>query len=502
MSFPTSTPRVRFVRGRLGRTAAALTLGMLLAACQTTTQDYQPPVTVPTTFSATGEAVLPDKWWQSFGDPVLDRLTEQALTGSLTVRAAWDRLAQARATARKAGADLYPTLDGKAGLTGSRTRAAASSASSRKEISNDTDISLGLSSSYEIDLWGGIRSSRDAAEFDLKSSEENVRTAAITLSAEIATTWYQLVEKTGQIELLQSQVETNQQVLDLTTLRFQRGQVSATDVLQQRQLVESSRGSMIVAQSEAQVLEHKLAVLMGRSPTEIEIPRVNALTTLPPLPDTGLPADLVRRRPDIRQAHYAVLAADRRTAAAIADRFPQLTLSASLSTSGDYLRDLFSNWVGTLAANLVAPLFDAGLRKAEVERTRAVTAEALDTYGQSVLEALQEVEDALVRERNQRRYLESLERQMELSDQSLERIRDTYINGGADYLKVLDALLTNQSLERTHLEAQRALIDYRIDLCKAIGGGWQMDDPTDSGIAGEDNDTHAQRRDAAERQKG
>lgn len=500
MSVPISTPRVKFLRSRLGRAAAALTLGATLAACQTTTQDYQPPVTVPAAFSTTGESALPEKWWLSFDDPVLDRLVEQALSGNLTVRAAWDRLAQAEATAKKAGADLYPTLDGEAGVSGSRQR--ASTTSGRKEISNDTNLSLGLSSSYEIDLWGEIRSTRDAAQYDLSASREDVRTAAITLSAEIAATWYQLVEKYGQIDLLQSQVETNEQVLDLTTLRFQRGQVSATDVLQQQQLVESSRGSMIVAQSQARVLEHRLAVLLGRSPTEIEVPRINALATLPALPDAGLPADLVRRRPDIRKAHFAVLAADRRTAAAVADRFPRLTLNASLSTSGDYLRDLFSNWIGTLAANLAAPLFDAGLRKAEVERTRAVTAEALNDYGQTVLEALQEVEDALVQERHQRRYLDSLEKQIELSDRSLERIRDTYINGGADYLKVLDALLTNQSLERTHLEAQRTLIEYRIDLCKAIGGGWEMDDPTESGTAGKSNDTQAQRHEAAARQEG
>ncbi len=490
MSLQTSRKADKSSRN-LSRILAAVGISLVLVSCQTTTAEYEPPVAVPDAFSTAGETPLPEKWWLSFGDPVLDRLIEQALAENLTVRAAWDRLAQAEATAKKAGADLYPTLDGEAGVTGKRQRASATAGG--KEISNDTDLSLGLSSSYEIDLWGEIRSTRDAAGFDLNGSEEDLRTAAITLSAEVAATWYQLVERNGQIDLLQSQVETNEQVLELTTLRFQRGQVSATDVLQQQQLVESSRGNMIVAQSQARVLAHGLAVLLGRTPAEIEVPRINALTTLPTLPDTGLPAELVQRRPDIRKAHFAVLAADRRTAAAVADRFPRLTLSASVSTSGDYVRDLFDNWLASLAANMLAPLFDAGQRKAEVDRTRAVTAEALNDYGQTVLGALQEVEDALVQERHQRRYLESLEKQMDLSDQSLERIRDTYINGGADYLKVLNALFTNQTLERTHLEAQRSLIEYRIDLCKALGGGWEMDKPADSGLAGEADETPDQR---------
>ncbi|MCG8509810.1 MAG: efflux transporter outer membrane subunit, partial [Rhodospirillales bacterium] len=439
--------------------------------------EYDPPVKIPEEFSADGEAALPDKWWLSLSDPVLDELMERALAGNLSIRSAWDRLNQAEAEVRKARSGLFPTLDGDAGISGTRKTVSSSTASSGRDSSTTSDISLGLSSSYEVDLWGRVRSGRDAEEFDLRSSEEDLKTAAITLSAEVAGTWYQLVEKYGQIDLLNEQADTNERVLEVITLRFRRGQADAANVIQQRQLIESNRGDRVLAESQAKVLEHKLSLLMGLPPRELEVPRINALVMLPTLPDTGVPADLVRRRPDIRKAYFNVLAADQRTAVAVADRFPKLTLTADVGTSGEYVRDLFSNWIGTLAAGLVAPLFDAGEREAEVERTRAVTSEALHDYGQVVLDSLQEVEDALAQEAKHRIYIASLEQQIDLSEQALERIRDNYVSGTGDYLSVLDALLTDQNLERTLLQAQRELIEFRVDLCKALGGGWQLPRP-------------------------
>ncbi|MBL6946404.1 MAG: efflux transporter outer membrane subunit [Rhodospirillales bacterium] len=465
-----------------GLTASVLSVALIfLSACETTKSEYAPPVQVPAQFSESGETALPDKWWVSLNDPVLNEMMEQALAGNLSIRSAWDRLMQAEAEAKKARADLLPTLDGDAGISGTRKKATATTGG--RTITSTSDLSLGFSSSYEVDLWGSVRSSRDAEAYDLQASGEDLKTAAITLSSEVAATWYQLVEKYGQIDLLNDQADTNRRVLEVITLRFRRGQADAANVLQQRQLVESRRGDRIVAESQARVLEHKLSILMGHPPRGLEIPRINALAILPALPDTGVPADLVQRRPDIRKAYFNVMAADRRTAVAVADRFPKLTLTANVNTSGEYVRDLFSNWLGTLAGGLAAPLFDAGKRKAEVERTRAVTAEALHGYGQTVLDSLQEVEDALAQEMNQRRYIASLEQQIDLSEQALERLRDTYISGNGDYLSVLDALLTDQNLARTLLQAQRELIEFRVDLCKAIGGGWELPRPQSPAMA-------------------
>jgi outer membrane protein, multidrug efflux system len=457
---------------RRPRTQALLLaiLAILLSGCSLANHELKTPLAVPEQFSESGSSPLPDKWWLSFEDPVLSGLIDQALTNNFDLKTAWDRLSQAEALARSAGADLYPAIDAEAGASRTRLREAGQTSSSR-------DYSLGLVAGYELDLWGRIRSIRDAAAFDARSSAEDLQTAALTLSAQVAGTWYQLVEQYGQLEVLGEQIVTNGQVLELVTLQFRTGQVGIADVLQQRQLVESNRGEKIQVVTQVKVLEHQLAILLGYPPDHSVAPRVAALLDLPPMPETGLPAELIRHRPDIRSAFYSVLAADSDVAAAIADRFPRLSLTVGVDTSGEHTRDLFDNWLATLAANLVAPIIDGGLRRAEVDRTRAAASEALNSYGQTILDALGEVEDALVQEQHQRDFIASLDKQLVLAGQVIERIRDRYLKGTADYQRVLDALLSQQQLQRSILAAKRDLVQDRIDLCRALGGGWELERP-------------------------
>ncbi|NQU10293.1 efflux transporter outer membrane subunit [bacterium] len=457
---------------------AMLLLGAVLAGCSTPPPPTGGPIELPDTFSASGTAPLPDKWWESFQDPVLTGLIERALGANLDLQTAWDRLAQADAAMRQAGASLWPAVDGEAGVARTIERGPVPGGTGPgRQTTYHSDFSLGLVASYEFDLWGRVRSTRDAAALNRRATREQLQAAAMTLSATVAATWYGLVEQHGQVALLQEQLRTNQQVLELVTLRFRRGQAGAVDVLQQRQLVESRRGDLAAAESRAAVLAHQLAILLGEPPRAKVAERTATLAPLPPLPETGVPAALVQRRPDLRQAYLEVLAADRRVAAAIADRFPRITLGAQAATTAANVRDLFDNWLATLAANLVAPLFDAGARGAAVERQRAVMAERFHQYGQTVLTALGEVEDALVQERQQRALIASLEKQLELSRHVIDRTRDSYTKGAVDYLRVLDALSTHQALQRTHLQAQRQLIEFRINLGRALGGGWDLTPP-------------------------
>jgi outer membrane protein TolC len=161
-----------------------------------------------------------------------------------------------------------------------------------------------------------------------------------------------------------------------------------------------------------------------------------------------------------------------------------VNLIASTTTAAENVGDLFTSWIASIAANLIAPLFDAGLRSAEVDRTQAVTSQRLHEYGQTILTALAEVEDALVQEREQRRFIDSLETQFTLAGQVVERIRQRYTLGAVDYLDVLDALLTYQTLQRNRLTARRQLIEFRIGLYRALAGGWTMATPNMTGRAG------------------
>lgn len=442
----------------------------LFSGCSPATHQVKVPLAAPEQFSATGTSPLPGKWWVSFEDPVLNELMDQALANNFDLKTAWDRLSQAEALVRSAGADLSPTLDGDVDTSKERYRESG--------VTYDSDsYSLGLSASYEVDLWGRISSSRDAAVYDAKASREDLRTAALTLSADVAGTWYHLVEQYGQWDILNEQVAINEKILELISLQFRTGQVGIADMLQQRQLVESNKGDKTQVEAEIKVLQHQLAILLGYSPLQSVAPRISKLLSLPDLPQTGVPAALIQGRPDIRSAYYAVLSADSDLAAALANRFPRLSITAEAEISGEHTRDLFDDWLANLAANLAAPLIDGGVRKAEVDRTRSVASEALHTYGQTILDALSDVEDALAKERHQRDFIQSLKTQLKLAGQVSNRMRDRYVQGTVDYQRVLDALLSQQTLQQSVLSANRDLVQDRIDLCRALGTGWELERP-------------------------
>jgi len=450
-----------------GRGLCLSVILLLLVACTPAITRQASSVQPQGDFSATGQAQLPEKWWLTFTDPTLDHLIEQALAGNLTLQGAWDRLDRARAVARQAGADLMPQFDGNAGF---------STTSSRVDSRTDSSQSytLGLAASYEIDLWGRIDSTRDAAELDARASADELQTAALTLSAQVATTWFQWLEQQGQVEILQQQLQTNRQTLELISLQFRTGQVGIADLLQQRQVVENRRGELVLTNGRLQVLQNQLAILVGVPPDWAPELSPRKFGDLPPLPATGLQSSLLEKRPDVRSAWLRLLAADKRVAAAAADRLPRLSLTGRASTTAEQVEQLFDDWLASLAANLLAPILDGGRRRAEVERSQAVAAEALHDYGQTVLTALTEVEDTLTLEQHQQEYLASIDRQLVLATQATERIRDRYLNGAEDYQRVLISLLSEQQLQRTQITAHRELFENRINLCRALAGGWEM----------------------------
>jgi NodT family efflux transporter outer membrane factor (OMF) lipoprotein len=451
--------------------AAAVLLG---AGCVTAPRAVEPPLRPSGTFSRSGADPLPDRWWEHFADPQLDTLIARALTNNFSLRAAWARLDQARALAAREAAGLRPSLSISAEAARIREqRAAATDPAATDGAVDRTELSLGASAAYELDLWGGIRSAREAARLDARADAAALAAAAITLSAETASAWYALTARNATRALLERQLQTNLDSLALLETRFRRGSVDASDVLQQRQLVESTRGDLIRVRAEAAVLGVRLAVLLGADPTAFAPPAESDLVALPPLPATGLPAELVVRRPDVRAAALAVQAADRRAAAAVADRFPALRLTGRAAATGDALSTLFDTWLTSIAAGLAAPVLDGGARRAEADRARAVTAERLHAYGQTVLTALGEVEDALARETMLRRELASVAEQIALSEQVVERTRNSYIGGATDYLRVLNARLTQQGLERSRIGLRLELLNARIGLCRALAGGWE-----------------------------
>ena len=438
-------------------------LGATNLGCGGATEQVDSPVELPRAFTVDGSADLPSRWWQLFQDGDLDGLVDRALVQSLTLEIGLNRLQAAHATARREGASVFPTLDGSA-------RFDYAFAPGRQ---GGETFNLAFTTSYEVDVWGRLRAGRQAATHDALARQEDLDAAAISLTADIATTWYQIVEQRGQLELLEEQRLIDESVLELVELRFGLGRVDAQDVIRQRQKIESSRADRLRLRSNIEVQIHRLALLLGESPAAFELPDTATLIDEPPLPITGIPTELIQQRPDVRAAYRRVLAADRRVAAAIADRFPRLSLAGSMSTSTS-LESVFVDWIGNLGANLLGPIFDGGRRSAEVDRTRAVAAEALNNYGQTILTALGEVEDALSRDRYQLELIESLKLQLELATESLDRARESYQRGGVQFVTVLDALTSQQAVQRSVLSAHRDLLHYRIALCRALAGPWDL----------------------------
>lgn len=455
---------------------------LLNSSCAQPEKEAPPPFEVPAAFSPSGEEALPDRWWQSFGDERLDELVRIGLAQNPGLQAVWDRLDRAAAVVDFESSSWFPTLDYSASAGRSVTRVLD------EGRSYESAFTVGAAATYEVDLWGRISSRVGAARFEAAGSASDVRAAAITLTAAIAETWYLLAEQHARVALIESQIATNEQALAVLRLRFRRGLSRAEDVLRQEQLIETRQGDLTLSLAARETSSHRLAVLLGLPPSQSlpsDLPASTPqLVELPPLPAAGLPLELVERRPDLLAARHRIAASRERVAAAISSRYPRLTISATAETTSDELADLFDDWEAALLAGIIGPLFDGGLRRAEVDIAKAETQELLHYYWESILVALQDVEDALARERRQVEFVASLARQVEFSRQVIEQARTNYRNGVADYLGVLDALRTHQSLERDALVARLDLILIRISLCRALAGGWDLEpregDPDDA----------------------
>lgn len=389
---------------------------------------------------------------------------EDSLSANFTLKAAWARMNAAGAIARQSGSDLYPDLDAR----GSAETVGGS-------LESDDEFLFELAASYEVDLWGRIRAGVEADRFLSEAARYDYQAAAISMASEIVRNWLQLMQVYEQLDILAEQVETDERILALLQTRLENGRTRSVDVMRQRQLLEETRQQMVSSRSEARRLEHQLAVLSGRPPqAEMDL-ATHPLPDLPPLPDAGLPAQLIRRRPDIRGEYSRLRAADREVAVAISDRYPRIDLSAALLTSGNSAGQLFEEWARSFSASIVGPLLDAGRRRAEADRTRAVREERLNRYGLAVLQAFREVEDALVGEKNQKETVVIVRERLDLARQTRKQLRVEYMNGAGDFLDLLNALDQEQRLRRELLVERRRLLDFRLGLYRALAGGFELD---------------------------
>jgi outer membrane protein, multidrug efflux system len=444
---------------------------LLVASCAPfKPQERQSPEgELPRSFSLyTAESEPEVRWWEEFNDVDLNVLVKEALSDNLTLKEIWSRLVQARALAVQAGAALYPDLTGTAGADYARQRTDTGSA----KTTSTEDYSLGVVSSYELDLWGRIRAERESALLEVTAAREDLNTAAMTLAAEVANRWVNIISQRMQKRLLERQLRINLTLLELIELRFRMSMVSALDVYQQKQVVENVKAEIPLVEAEEQLLLHELALLLGKpTGTSLKISRED-FPEPTEIPATGLPADLLSSRPDLRRAGMRLQAADWQVAAARANRLPAIRLTATAQYGKGDMDVLFDNWLLNLAGNLTAPIFDGSRRAAEVDRRQAFADENLSAYRQAVLTAIKEVEDALVSEVKQREHIKALENVLVTARKALEEAGIRYRNGLTDYLPVLTQLLAVQNLERNLIRQRAILLNSRVSLYRSLGGTW------------------------------
>ena len=458
--------KVKFPSHKIAVVLIFLAGFFIVSSCSPQRETMSLPVDTTQVFSTAGTGEVPEKWWTAFDDEKLNIIVDSSLANNFNLKTSWQRLQAAQAVSDREASSFLPTLD--ANIHGE-------TAKYQNQFIQDQSFRLGLNSSYEVDLWGRISSRVEAERLRTKATRYDYQTAALSLSAEIVRTWYQLTEARNQLDILTGQVETNEKMLSLMETRFGSGQIRSADILRQRQLLESTREQKITAQARFKILEHQLAVLLGNPPQKEIDQAKDTLPELPSLPETGVPAELVRRRPDVQSAFNMLLASDQEVAAAISNQYPRFSISASTSTSADDVENLFRDWAYSLAGNIMAPLFYGGRLRAEVDRTQAVKNQQLYEYGQTILNAFREVEDALIREKKQNEKIRSIQKQVNLARQTLEQLRVEYLNGMGNYLDVLTAMDELQRLRRDLLSAHMQLIEYRISLYRSLAGGFEVE---------------------------
>ncbi len=407
-------------------------------------------------------------WWTSFQNAELNKLIDEALSGSFDVLSAKARLVQLEAEAKKSGAALWPSISGTAGAEHARTSSQTSTLLPRT-ISEKDPLSLGLGASYELDLWGRAYSLREADILQVLAGQDNVRTAAMTVAALTADTWINLVAARAEKKLIEEQIKVNRLVSEALALRFQSGMNTALNVLQQEEVLAASLAELPLLSARENALATQLSILLGKSPGVGAKVASDILPSLPSLPSVGLPIELLEQRPDIRSSWYSLMSAEWQVSAGKAERLPQITLSADASYAAESSL-LFSNWIASLSAGLIAPIFDAGLRQAEVERLQALAEESLQGYGKTVATAVGEVRDALVNETQQEAYILRLKDQLLYASLARDKAQEGYLYGRDDFLSFILEHQNVQALERRILLQNAELLRYRVALHRALGG--------------------------------
>jgi NodT family efflux transporter outer membrane factor (OMF) lipoprotein len=425
-----------------------------------------------------GDAYMKGKWWEVYQDPALNALEEQVAISNQNVQQYEALYREAKAAVRVARAGLYPTVTvgPSASFSGNRSAAAAAGASSTgagPSSGVQQFYSLPFDVSWEPDLWGAIRRGVTAAADSAIAAAGDIENAKLLYQAELAQDYFQIHGTDADIDLLRRTETSYKEYLEMTRNRFTSGIASDLDVAEAETQLYGAQTSLIDLGVTRAQLEHAIAILSGKAPVEVNVAE-KPLTTPPPPVPIGVPSLLLQRRPDIAAAERRVAAANEQIGIAIAAFYPNLTLSGSAGLESSSLAKWFT-WPSrfwSVGPSLSETLFDAGRRSGVVTEQRAAYDATVATYRQTVLTALQQVEDNLAALRILEIEYAKADETVQAAQRELDVSTDQYKAGIQSYLTVITAQATLLNAEQTRVNLLSRRLTASVLLIEALGGGW------------------------------
>jgi NodT family efflux transporter outer membrane factor (OMF) lipoprotein len=450
-----------------------LCAALLLAGCAQTPRQEAPTAPTSATFkeappgwmnASPADTLERGSWWTLFNDPALNALMDRVAVSNQNIAASAAAYAQAQAVVREQRASLFPSL----GLSGGASRSGGDTGASSR-------YTVGLSGSWEPDLWGRLRGGVTSASARAEASAADLAAATLSAQGQLATSYFSLREADAEAQMLRKTIEGYEQSARITQNRYNAGVVPRSDLLQAQTQLANARADLAGLEQQRAQLEHAMAVLVGEAPANFSIPSVEwKWPALPAVPGV-LPSALLQRRPDVAAAERRVAAANASIGVARAAFFPDFSLSGNYGLGSSKLGNLFSASAVTwsLGLSVVQTLFDAGARSARVDEAKASWEQSVAQYRQAVLTAFQDVEDQLAAVRILEQQ-ESLRRQAsEAADLTEQQVMNRYKAGQVSYSDVVAAQISALNARRALAQAVANRQTAAVGLIRALGGGWK-----------------------------
>ena len=486
-SIPQSFPIPLLAGGRRFRSGAGLLAVFVVAAClglgacAAVGPDYVPP---PDDSPMAWHTALRDglieappdpltlsRWWAALDDPDLSRFVERAAAGNRDLAEARARVREARARRGISKAGLFPTVD----ASGAVTRSRSSENSGSGETGNF--YSAGFDAGWELDIFGGVRRAIEAAEMELQASQEDLNDVMVSLLAEVAFNYVEARTFQARLGVAEANVVAQEDTFDLTRSRFEAGLSDELAVQQSLFNLETTRSRIPSLRTGLEAAKNRLAVLLGEKPGAVhaELAERRPIPLTPLEIAVGVPADALRRRPDVRRAERSLAAQTARIGVATADLYPKFTLAGGIGlesvSGGEWLEYGSRTW--RLGPGVSWNVFDAGAIRRNIEVQSALQEQALFRYEAALLSALEEVENALVAYAEEQLRREALNRATEAAAKAVQLAQDQYKAGLVDFSDVLVAQRSLLSLEDELAISEGTVTGNLVRLYKALGGGWQ-----------------------------